>query len=162
MPDPTQRSKLIRRAYIADQERNDDGTLTVTISEAERQSVRARYMGLSSRFRDVFFAANGFGPWPCFFCNQRVGFDDICVHHVGHDRRDGRPENLKPSHRGCHTAHHSKGRPWSEESREMARKTHTGRPGPRLGMKASPEVRAKISAGNKRAWAERRRHRHGR
>jgi len=93
-----------------------------------------------------FLKGNGFGPWRCFFCNGVIPVkalverrdhyrdrDVLVIHHRDQDRSNNRPSNLKPSHNGCHTAHHN------------------------TGKKASPEARAKMSESHLRRGREHRR-----
>ena len=77
------------------------------------------------KFREIFFAFNGPGPYKCYDCEKEVVFWEVLIHHENHDHSDNRLENLVPSHRGCHTRHHSTGRgvgkQVSEETREKMR-----------------------------------------
>jgi hypothetical protein len=79
--------------------------------------------------REVFFAANGFGPWSCYDCGELVSRGELHVHHVDEDRGNDDPQNLVAMHNGCHM-----------------RLTHTGH-------LLTPEHRAKISSANRgRRW----------
>lgn len=55
------------------------------------------------KHRELFFAYNGVGPWPCFFCNLLVSFDDVVVHHRDHNHGNNEPSNLTPAHGSCHS-----------------------------------------------------------
>lgn len=59
-----------------------------------------------SRYREVFFAYNGVGPYACAFCDEQVDFDVVTVHHLDHDHTNDDPENLAAAHKGCHNSHH--------------------------------------------------------
>ena len=84
-------------------------------------------------YREIFFAHNGPGPYSCVECDTEVGFFDVLVHHDDHDRSNNTIENLMPSHRGCHTKHHSIGRG--------------------VGTKDSEETKRKKSEAQKKRWA---------
>lgn len=79
------------------------------------------------KFREIFFAFNGAGPYSCYDCGKDVDFWTVLIHHENHDHSDNRLENLVPSHRGCHTRHHSIGRGIgkspSKETREKMRQS---------------------------------------
>lgn len=68
--------------------------------------------------RDVFFAANGFGPFACFECGAEIAFEDVVVHHVDHDHTNNDANNLVPSHFSCHSAYHMRVRTVSDETRQ--------------------------------------------
>ena len=61
-----------------------------------------------SRYREIFFANNGPGPYVCFFCSEPVLFDEVIIHHEDHDETNNDLTNLKPCHRLCHNGHHFK------------------------------------------------------
>lgn len=85
------------------------------------------------KFREVFFAFNGSGPYSCEICGEEVDFWSVLIHHRNHDHDDNRLENLGPVHRGCHTKHHSTGRD--------------------IGKKHSESTRQKMSEAQSRRWA---------
>jgi hypothetical protein len=60
----------------------------------------------STRYRELFFANNGSGPYPCDFCGKDVDFDAVTVHHRDHDFTNNHPDNLGACHKRCHNAHH--------------------------------------------------------
>lgn len=64
---------------------------------------------MALRYREVFFAANGFGPFTCVFCESAVEATEVSVHHVDHDRKNDSLENLVPAHQGCHSRAHNSG-----------------------------------------------------
>ena len=133
-----------------------------------------------SKYREIFFAHNGPGPYICFFCQQNVIFDEVIVHHVNHNETDNRLENLKPCHRLCHNGYHFKELwkenpeklmssetrghrvPHSEETRKNLSESHKNkghRPSDEAIEKAasvnrgkprSEETKRKISEGHKR------------
>lgn len=139
-----------------------------------------------SRYREMFFATNGIGPYECFFCNEEVEFSLVVIHHVDHDHTNNSIDNLAASHRKCHNGHHfallwqerkedllsspTRGHrtPHSEEAKRKMSKAHKEaghRPSDaaiakaaeiNTGKKKSEEVRKNISEGRRRA-AERRR-----
>lgn len=131
----------------------------------------ARERGRTGRglsYRETFFAQNGFGPWPCYFCKQMVQADEIVVHHVDKDHGNGDPKNLVAAHNACHLAHHHK-REMSPETRAKIGAAHKGRPKSREHIMAmvaarrlnttykhTTETRAKISAAVKLARARER------
>ena len=72
-----------------------------------------------SRYRELFFATNGAGPYVCFFsCGEPVDFSEVVVHHINGDHTDNRLENLVPSHRSCHNGHHL-AELWSQRRDDM-------------------------------------------
>lgn len=99
------------------------------------------------RYREVFFAAHGFGPYACHFCDELVEFERVLVHHLDHDRSNNAPANLAAAHGPCHTSHHSRGRVPSAQQRRRNSDAHRGR-------STSDETRALIAAGQARAHAE--------
>lgn len=86
------------------------------------------------KYREIFFAHNGPGPYTCDECGEEVDFWTVLIHHKNHDENDHRLENLVPAHRGCHTAHHSTGRG--------------------AGKKASVETRKKMTKAQTERWAK--------
>lgn len=89
------------------------------------------------RYRELFFATNGFGPYSCFFCGQDVDTESVLVHHDDHNHENNAVENLKPAHHVCHTRHHHCV-PKSDAHKEKLRQAS-------LGQKQSAETRAKKS-----------------
>jgi hypothetical protein len=83
------------------------------------------------RYREVFFAYNGPGPYLCFYCEEDVTFEEVAVHHEDEDKRNNDPNNLKAGHDDCHMAHHMKTR-----------------------VKQSAESLALRSASMKKLWAD--------
>lgn len=82
-------------------------------------------------------------PWHCAFCGEPVSFLggsaplSGMIHHIDEDGRNNDPANLAIVHYGCHTRHHSTGRPVSQETREKISRANKGRP-------CSPETREKL------------------
>jgi len=139
-----------------------------------------------SRYREMFFAANGMGPYACWFCGGEVTFALVVVHHIDGDHTNDVVSNLTAAHRSCHNGHHFKElwaerrdemsqklserprNPWSEEAKKRMSEHHKAaghRPSPEAVAKAielnrgstrSPEVRKNISEGRKRAAEKRR------
>jgi hypothetical protein len=70
------------------------------------------------KYREIFFAHNGTGPYPCRFCAEEVSMEEVLVHHVDDDHTNGAPENLAAAHRICHTGHHKKGVPHTDQARK--------------------------------------------
>ena len=132
------------------------------------------------RYRDVFFANNGAGPYVCFFCKEDVMFLEVIVHHKDHDKTNDEPANLAPCHRLCHNGHHFKDL-WNGKKEELlasetrghnvphsdatkkkisdTKKQKNQRPSEEAiakaaevsrGVPRSAEVRAKISASHKK------------
>lgn len=72
-----------------------------------------------SRYRELFFATNGAGPYICYFsCGEPIIFAEVIVHHINGNHVDNRIENLAPAHRTCHNAHHL-AELWSERRDDM-------------------------------------------
>lgn len=61
----------------------------------------------SKRFDQIFFAIHGLGPYNCHFCEDLVSFYDVHLHHKDHNRNNPAPDNIVPTHRGCHMRHHA-------------------------------------------------------
>lgn len=62
-----------------------------------------------SRYRELFFAHSGAGPYTCFFmCGELVLFEEVIVHHIDGDHTNNEINNLVPCHRLCHNGHHLK------------------------------------------------------
>lgn len=96
-----------------------------------------------STYKAIFFAANGFGPYRCCFCEGKVTFDDLVhrphadhIHHMNEDRFDHSPDNLVAAHRGCHLSHHAANRPPGHREKVSAALK---------GREVSTETRAKLS-----------------
>jgi hypothetical protein len=117
-----------------------------------------------SRYREVFFATYGFGPYPCAHCGEGVSFDDVHVHHADENEKNDAVENLVAMHQQCHTQKHMStywtGKSHSAEHRQKVSEakrgtTHSTETKQKLSEiakqrpPASEETRAKISAGNK-------------
>lgn len=104
-----------------------------------------------SRYREIFFATYGFGPYPCDECGANVSFDDVMVHHKNEDDTDDAITNLVAMHTSCHTKRHMsqywKGKKHSKEHRRKVAESKTG-------LKHSDETKKKLSdAAKKRAPA---------
>lgn len=111
-----------------------------------------------SRYREMFFANNGPGPYSCFFCKEKVVFDEVIIHHINHDETDNNLKNLTPCHRTCHNGYHFK-ELWSERREEFLASPTRGNRKPhseetkkkisetkkRLGQQPTPEARKKAS-----------------
>ena len=102
-----------------------------------------RGLGSSMRaHRRIFFEAYGDGPHDCVFCGAMVE-GDLNVHHEDGDKSNNVPENLKPSHRSCHSRfhnygnEHTKGRRQSREHRAKTSLRHRGKV-------VTPETREKL------------------
>jgi hypothetical protein len=60
-----------------------------------------------SKYRELFFANNGSGPYLCFFdCGQKVEFEEVIIHHVDGDHTNNEIKNLVSCHRICHNSYH--------------------------------------------------------
>jgi hypothetical protein len=60
-----------------------------------------------SKYRELFFANNGSGPYLCFFvCGEKVKFQEVIIHHVDGDHTNNSIDNLVACHRICHNSHH--------------------------------------------------------
>ena len=121
-----------------------------------------------SRYRDVFFATYGVGPYTCFFnCGEILEFDYVVVHHADGDHSNDNADNLVPAHRACHNGFHfaelwktSKDRLMSSDTRGH-RKPHTAETKARMsreaksaGKRPSPEAIEKariLNTGSKRS-----------
>jgi hypothetical protein len=90
-------------------------------------------------YREVFFAANGFGPWKCCECGRLVERSDLDVHHVDGNRVNNDPSNLVAVHALCHLG--ITRRNITVESRARMSDTMRGR----SGMVWSDVQRAKLS-----------------
>lgn len=111
-------------------------------------------------------------PWPCHFCGKPVTVtlyadgrgmfkDTLVIHHLDENPFNNDFENLAPSHGGCHTTHHRKGKPTglhhSEEHKAKIRASMLSsghRPPPPKRGPMSQETRDKISAGVRAARAK--------
>jgi hypothetical protein len=109
---------------------------------------------LMKRHVRIFLEAAGAGPWLCTFCELEIDPDlpqtdiyGLNVHHLNEDRSDHRPANLAPSHRCCHSRHHtSKNNPAaSEEARAKISAKLTG-------IKRSPETIERIRRARVEYW----------
>ena len=78
-------------------------------------------------YREIFFAYNGPGPWPCDFCKKEVLAVDLDIHHRDGDHSNDNPENLVAAHRSCHASHHSSGRKSPEHSQRMKDRWASGK-----------------------------------
>ncbi len=125
-----------------------------------------RFLYQQKHYRRIFIVAYGDFPHPCYFCGEVVdGHTVPCnssaalIHHVDEDRTNNHPTNLVPSHWGCHTSHHSRGKPKNltaearaaiAASNRTPQKRESNRKGA-LARWADPEKRAAIiAAQNKR------------
>lgn len=104
-----------------------------------------------SRYREIFFATYGFGPYPCDGCEGDVSFDEVQVHHKDEDETNDAIENLIAMHPACHTRRHMsqywKGKSHSEEHRRKVSRAKTG-------VNPTDETRKKLSeSARKRAPA---------
>ena len=59
------------------------------------------------RFREVFFANNGSGPYTCYKRNEFVEFDEVSIHHIDQDHSNSELSNLAATHFGCHRSLHA-------------------------------------------------------
>lgn len=59
--------------------------------------------------RKLFIESNGTGPWPCTFCGQQIGVEELHVHHRDHDHANNADSNLAATHGDCHSHHHRTG-----------------------------------------------------
>lgn len=93
-----------------------------------------------TRYRELFFAHNGAGPYECYFqCGSLVTFDEVIVHHKDDDFTNDAVANLAPAHRVCHNGHHFK-ELWAERRPELLASQTRGHRTPH-----SEETRRKIS-----------------
>ncbi len=104
-----------------------------------------------SRYREIFFAQHGFGPYPCDGCGDPVSFDAVQVHHKDEDEMNDTVENLIAMHSECHTRKHMSqywtGKTHTDEHRRKVSEAKTG-------TKLSEETKKKLSeAARKRAPA---------
>ncbi len=100
-----------------------------------------------SRYREIFFAANGFGPYQCDGCGEDVTFDVVQVHHKDEDETNDVTENLIAMHAECHTRRHMSqywaGKSHSEEHKRKVAESKTG-------LRHSEETKKKISEAAKK------------
>ncbi len=87
-------------------------------------------------------------PLICHFCGKEVSklegkrSDSLAFHSLDGNHDNWDPENKAPTHRGCHTRHHSLGRIVTSETRMKLRKTQLGEKHPRWqGDKASAKAK---------------------
>lgn len=72
-----------------------------------------------TRYREIFFAHNGPGPYKCVFdCGNSVSFQEVVVHHIDEDFTNDEASNLSATHRVCHNAHHFS-ELWASRREEM-------------------------------------------
>lgn len=84
-----------------------------------------------SRYREIFFAYNGPGPYDCYFkCGEPVKFQEVIVHHIDEDFTNDEPFNLAPAHRTCHNGHHF-AELWATRREELMASPTRGNYGPR-------------------------------
>lgn len=76
-----------------------------------------------NRYRELFFAIHGPGPYICFDCKEEVEFDEVHIHHLDSDHKNDAVENLAPAHDACHQRYHGRVRVQSEETRTKRRAT---------------------------------------
>lgn len=99
-----------------------------------------------SRYREMFFAINGVGPYNCFFdCGEAVSFDEVVVHHINGDHTNNDIHNLAPSHRICHNSHHFK-ELWANRKDELLLSSTRGNHKPH-----SEEAKLKMSEAQKKS-----------
>lgn len=104
-----------------------------------------------SRYREIFFAAHGFGPYVCDGCGEDVSFEAVQVHHKDEDETNDAIDNLIAMHSECHTRRHMSqywtGKTHSDEHRRKVSESKTG-------LRHSDETKKKISdAARRRAPA---------
>lgn len=59
------------------------------------------------KYREIFFANNGPGPYFCYFCEKtNILFSEVVIHHLDEDKNNNSIENLKSAHHKCHSRHH--------------------------------------------------------
>lgn len=93
-----------------------------------------------TRYRELFFAHNGAGPYECYFeCGVPVSFQEVVVHHTDDDFTNDTVENLAAAHRVCHNGHHFK-ELWAERRQEFIDSPTRGNRKPH-----SDETKRKIS-----------------
>lgn len=72
-----------------------------------------------SKYRELFLANNGAGPYVCYFsCGEVVLYEELIVHHIDEDHTNNKLENLTATHRVCHNRHHFS-ELWQERRDEM-------------------------------------------
>ena len=95
-----------------------------------------------SRYREIFFATYGFGPYPCAGCGKDVSFDDVQVHHKDEDETNDVIDNLVAMHAECHAKKHMSqywsGKTHSDEHRRKVSEAKTG-------LRHSDETKKKLS-----------------
>lgn len=93
-----------------------------------------------TRYRELFFAHNGPGPYICYFgCGEPVTFQEVIVHHTDDDFTNDSITNLAPAHRVCHNGHHFT-ELWAERREELLGSPTRGNRKPH-----SEETKRKIS-----------------
>jgi hypothetical protein len=98
-----------------------------------------------TRYREVFFAYNGPGPYECYFnCGSVVEFHEIVVHHIDEDFTNDIHTNLSGAHRTCHNGHHFT-ELWATRREELMSSPTRGNYGPK-----SEEQKKMLSEGHKR------------
>jgi hypothetical protein len=94
-----------------------------------------------SKYRELFLANNGIGPYVCFFdCGNYVQYEELIVHHVDGDHTNNDLKNLVPCHRLCHNSHHFK-ELWETDRESLLSSETRGHLTPH-----SEETKAKISS----------------
>jgi len=101
-------------------------------------------------YREIFFAHNGIGPWPCFECGENVFAEELYVHHSDHDHYNDEPGNLVAAHPGCHSGYHKRMRGDRQTDYQKLRASETHR-----GRKKTPEEIAKRVAARRANAAKR-------
>lgn len=81
------------------------------------------------KYRRIFLAHNGAGPWPCIECQENVVFNTLCVHHLDGNDKNHDPLNLAPTHRSCHQRiHFEQDKDNKTENMQKMRDIRWGRP----------------------------------
>jgi hypothetical protein len=99
-----------------------------------------------TKYRAVWLAAYGEGPWLCHGCGEPVNrlggttnSETGLIHHLDHDHGNNAVENLRVMHHKCHVRHHNSERTISEGSRRRMSDAQK-----RRRAEETPEVRDKF------------------
>jgi hypothetical protein len=120
------------------------------------------------KYRPIFIAVNGPGPWPCYLnaCEDLVLPDELAIHHLDENHENNEPTNLTAMHKGCHSRLHFAGVPRSTETRAKISAAKTGKKRPpvtdeyrrkmseiKRGVRLTDEHKQKLSDATHAYWA---------
>lgn len=78
-----------------------------------------------TKYKAMWLAAHGNGPWPCYGCGDlveslggRTAPETGLVHHLDHNHDNNVIENLQVMHHKCHVRHHNSERVVTDEARQ--------------------------------------------